>query len=378
MSELLVISADSHAEEPADLYDGLPEHLKSRAPRIENISGKDYYVVDGIGPRNPMEAPLPMNEDDKRKEFRGGEEVSGGFHQAGGADIPQRLADIEEDGVTGEVIYPNGILRVFASPSAEYQSAVAKLYNNWYADTFHKHSDRFVPSAVIQTSDVDEAVQEVKRVADMGFRSISLPVSRPALPYTEKAYGPLWQTIEDSGIPMSFHVFTASESREVDKPYEEIVDKEQRGEDLTGMVLGMAEAMSPLSMLTASAALQEHPDLKFVLVECGAGWLAWALYAMDDVFKRRHMWQLPRLEMKPSEFFRRQGYLTFGDDPIGLHNIEFTGVDCMMWGSDYPHDEGTFPHSQEVIQETFEGISEEDKRKIVGENAARLYGFPLN
>ena len=325
MSDFLVISADSHAEEPADLYDRLPGHLRARAPRIENISGKDYYVVDGIGPRNPMEAPLPLNEDDKRKEFREGKEISGGFHREGGADIPLRLADIEEDGISGEVIYPNGLLRVFASPSAEYQSAVAKLYNDWYADAFHKHSDRFVPSAVIQTSDIGEAVQEVERVADMGFRSMSLPVSRPAAPYSERAYDPLWQVIEDRGIPMSFHVFTKSESREVDQSFEEIIDKEPRGEDLSSMVLGMSEAMSPLSMLTASGALQEHPDLKFVLVECGTGWLAWALYTMDDVFKRRHMWQLPQLEMKPSEFFRRQGYLTFGDDPIGLHNIEFTG-----------------------------------------------------
>jgi predicted TIM-barrel fold metal-dependent hydrolase len=82
--------------------------------------------------------------------------------------------------------------------------------------------------------------------------------------------------------------------------------------------------------------------------------------------------------MAPSEYFRRQGYITFGDDPVGLFNRHFTGVDCLMWGSDYPHDEGTWPHSKEVIEETFKDLTAEEKRKIVGENAAALYGFPLN
>ena len=79
--------------------------------------------------------------------------------------------------------------------------------------------------------------------------------------------------------------------------------------------------------------------------------------------------------LKPSEYFRRQGAATFSDDPIALNNIGFTGADCLLWGSDYPHDEGTFPHSQSVIDRTFQGVSESDKRKIVHDNAARIYGM---
>ena len=75
------------------------------------------------------------------------------------------------------------------------------------------------------------------------------------------------------------------------------------------------------------------------------------------------------------EFFARQGGITFTDDPIALHNLPFTGADCLMWGSDYPHDEGSFPHSQEVIARTFAGLSAHERQKIVRDNAARLYGF---
>jgi predicted TIM-barrel fold metal-dependent hydrolase len=79
--------------------------------------------------------------------------------------------------------------------------------------------------------------------------------------------------------------------------------------------------------------------------------------------------------MKPSEFFRRQGAVTFSDDPVALRNLNVTGAETLMWGSDYPHDEGTFPHSREVIERIFAGVSETDKRKIVHDNAAKLYGF---
>ncbi len=87
------------------------------------------------------------------------------------------------------------------------------------------------------------------------------------------------------------------------------------------------------------------------------------------------MWVRPKLEMKPSEFFRHQGAVTFSDDPIALRLLDYTSADVLMWGSDYPHDEGTFPHSQEVIERTFAGISAEDKRKIVHDNAKRMYRF---
>ena len=145
------------------------------------------------------------------------------------------------------------------------------------------------------------------------------------------------------------------------------------------MTLGMASAMSPAARLIASGTLQRHPGPKFVLVECGIGWLAWMLQIMDEIIhKRHHMWHRPKLELLPSEFFKRQGHITFGDDPVGVRNRDLTGVDCLMWGSDYPHDEETFPHSQEVIERLFRDLPEAETRKIVGENASNLYGISLN
>ena len=376
MTEFKVISADSHVEEPDEVFDTLPPEYRDRRPKFEVIDGTTWLVVDGQAILH-VEPANPLKEEDKRKGFRReGDTIitAGNF----GTDIPKRLSDINEDGVSAEVVYPNGIFKVFASPDPGYQMAMAQLYNNYYYDLFGEHGDTFVLSAMVPTIGIEGAIDEVKRIHKQGYRSVSVPVSRPSLPYNKSNYDPLWATVEDLGIPLSFHVFTRSEPFSVDALREMGGAKSADGIELIGLVQGMAEGMNPLLLLSASGALDRCPDMKFVLVECGTGWLAWALYALDDMYERRHMWHVPKLEMRPSEYFRRQGYITFGDDPIGLHNIEFTGADCMMWGSDYPHDEGTFPHSREVIEETFKGISEEDKRKIVGGNAAKLYGFPMN
>ena len=137
----------------------------------------------------------------------------------------------------------------------------------------------------------------------------------------------------------------------------------------------MGIAMKPMCELVASGTLQRHPGLKFVLAECGIGWLAWALQTLDQMQDKRHMWINTPLELRASDYFRRQGGATFADDPAGLNNLEITGADCLLWGNDYPHDEGTFPHSREAIERTFGGIGKDDKRKMLFENAARIYGF---
>jgi predicted TIM-barrel fold metal-dependent hydrolase len=123
--------------------------------------------------------------------------------------------------------------------------------------------------------------------------------------------------------------------------------------------------------------LERYPELRVILVECGIGWLAFAMQAMDESHVkhavRRH-WSLP---LPPSEYVKRQVKLTFQEDPVGLSLRHFTGVECLMWGSDYPHHEGTWPHSRAAIEEQFSGIPDEEVRRIVCTNAADLFGFEI-
>ena len=373
MRQLNIISADSHAEEPYELFERLPPKYRERAPRVEQHEDGVYVIQEGQRPIRQDFAAANLTEEDKRKEFRAEESRASGYGRESGTDVSQRRLDLDEDGVSAEVIYPQAIFKILASPDPDYQLVFARLYNDWYAEVFGGHGDRFVVSATVPLLDIPGAIEEAERIAKLGFRSVSVPISIPSLPYNRPDYEPFWSAMEDLEIPVAFHVFTRGENQVLEDQGQE----HSYGADMIMISLGIAEGMNPLTMLTASGVLQRHPKLKFVLVECGIGWLAWYLGVLDEIYEKRHMWHHPKLDLKPSEYFKRQGYATFGDDAIGLRNRDVTGVDCLMWGSDYPHDEGTFPHSREVIARTFGDLPEAETRKIVGENAAKLYGFSM-
>ncbi|MEX2650178.1 MAG: amidohydrolase family protein [Alphaproteobacteria bacterium] len=360
----LVISADSHVQEPPEVYgERLPKHLRHRAPRVEERDGKRYLIVDGKRPRRLDVAKARENEADQEREFR--------HDPAGGRDIARRLEDQARDGVIAEVIYPNTSLFLYNSRDTEYQQAVARAYNDWAIELFGGHRDRLAPVAIVPVEDVKAAVAEVERAARLGYRAVKIPITNVRRPYNRPDYEPLWAAIEATGVVLSLHAFSNAEDTYPEDWGEEV----GRGGALAHMALSMADGQNPVALLISSGVLQRHPKLRFVVVECGAGWLAWLLYVLDEQAAKKHMWVRPTLEMPPSEFFRRQGAVTFSDDPVALNNIRFTGAEGLMWGSDYPHDEGTFPHSQEVIARTFAGVSEADRRLIVHDNAARLYGF---
>ena len=374
-----IISADSHLNEPLELYERLPKRYRERAPRIEVRDGKQFMIVEGQPPR-PLEAPNPLNEDDKNRYWReeGDDDLGRVFHRAGGADVPLRLKDQELDGVSAEVIYPHGTFNTFNSPDAQFQLALARNYNDYYHEVFGQHPDRFVVSAVLPMMDIEAATAEAVRLGKLGFRSLSIPMQMPGLPYNQPEYEPFWSAVAEMEIPLAMHIFTEGEiAQDSDDGASEQLERSAPGEDLAFEVVDMAAAMNPLCLLVASGVLERHPKLRFVLVECGIGWLAWVLQTLDQINEKRHMWIQPKLELKPSEYFRRQGAATFCDDQVGLNNRDVTGADCLLWGNDYPHDEGTFPHSRAVIDRVFKNVSAADRKKILSENAARLYKFPL-
>ena len=230
MAGYKVISADSHLNEPQEVYDRLPAEYRSRAPRIEVRDDLRYLIVEGQGPAR-IEAPNPLNEDDMRRYWRDDEEVGRVMHRAGGTNIPVRLADQETDGVSGEVIYPHGTFHTFSSRDPGFQLALARVYNDFYDEVFGKHPDRFAVSAVVPTLDIDNAVSEASRVAKKGFRSASIPISMPIQPYNDPVYEPFWQAMGDLGVPLALHIFTDGPSGE-DAPTE--VKRSLPGADLAG------------------------------------------------------------------------------------------------------------------------------------------------
>jgi predicted TIM-barrel fold metal-dependent hydrolase len=129
--------------------------------------------------------------------------------------------------------------------------------------------------------------------------------------------------------------------------------------------------------LAAGGALDRFPGLRIVAVETGAAWIAWVITQADLVYEDHKMFRTATLSMLPSELIRRQCHATFMTDPVAIHSRTITGVDCLLWGNDYPHPEGTWPHSAAAVADQFAGVPEDEVFAMVAGNAARVFGFDL-
>ncbi len=367
----LLVSADSHVSEPMDLWTRyLPEHLRAYGPRIEQRDGVQCLMVEdtvirrltAIGRPDAVESsveaadPLHAAETSEQQKT---------FWQ-GASDPDLRLKDLDKDGVWGEVIYPNlAFFCCFRIKSPELQVASARVYNDWVADRFIGSSERFAPVALVPVNDIDASVEELERAAKCGFRAVLMPAHVDGRPYNDRAYEKLWSAAEALRMPLTFHAGTGRTQ----------TPAHGDGGAIINYVVVVGAPMETVAYLCGAGILERHPALRVVMVECGSGWLAWALHAMDDAFREHQMWVRPKLKMLPSEYFRRQGAVTFQYDPVGIANLPFTGERCLMWGSDYPHPEGTWPNSRKVLERQLQGVADGTIQRIVCDNAADLYRF---
>ena len=355
----LAISADGHVTEPLDLWaTRLPAGMRERGPRLEERDGRLCFVVEERVIRKlPPRPEAPVAD-------RTGGDLSGFWP----ADDPsERLRALEQDGVWAEVVYPNvAFFCTFAIEDPQLQAAVCRVYNDWVAE-FFAGSERFVPVGLLPVRDIDASVAELERLQALGLRAALLPTHSDYRPYNDTAYEPLWETAAGLGVPLSFHAGTGRTQTPAHGP----------GAAVVNYVATVSGPMETVAYLCASGVLERHAALRVGMIECGAGWLAWTLDAMDDAYREHQAWVRPKLGELPSAYFRRQGFVTFQRDPVGIANVERTGSGCLLWGSDYPHPEGTFPDSRKILEEQFRGVAQQVTDRVVFGNAAELYAIAL-
>jgi predicted TIM-barrel fold metal-dependent hydrolase len=230
--------------------------------------------------------------------------------------------------------------------------------------------------ACIAPADLDGAIAEIQRCAALGFRGLTLP-SKPiwgppdhdALNYNLREYDPLWACICDVDLPVTFHISTGRDPRTA---------RSRGGAIINYAVHSLSQNIEPLVNVCASGVAEQFPTLRFGSIEAGIGWVAWALQAMDEAYLKHHMWVRPKLEMLPSEYFKRQGFASFQEDPVGLDLARDYGlVNNFMWANDYPHHEGSWPHSPEAIERTMGRLDDAARARILGLNAAEVFRFPI-
>jgi predicted TIM-barrel fold metal-dependent hydrolase len=364
------VSADGHVVEPADLWTKrMDKRFRDRAPRVESRPDADYYMIEGITP-----FPVGLEGVTIEEKIAGQVTTPKGRRHAetrpGAWDPQPRLVDQARDHLRAEVIYPGGFgLQFFHIHDAEYQRAAMRVYNDWLGEFCAVAPDRLLGAGLLpMRGPVEWAVEEAERLAKTkGIRSVIIP-AEVGRSYAHQDYNRLWAALQDLGLLVATHSGTGTE--------EAIFAKIER----LGMGLGVTDGkvfqpMRAMADLIWGAVPQRYPKLRFVIVEGGIGWIASLLGFMDHWWHDHHRWMEPKLDEAPSTYFKRQFWATFEDDRAGILTRELIGVDRLMWGSDYPHTEGTFPYSQEQIMKDFMGVPEGEVYQMVVDNAARLYGL---
>ena len=354
-----MVSADTHVNEPGDLWKTrIEERYRERLPgTIVGGDGAKYQKTEGFRPIRLRDIKFD-GEDSER-------------HMAGHTP-EQRLSDHLRDGIDYEVMFPNKGLTIWATPDAEFSQAMCRVYNDWAFEEYGAYRDHMVPMACIAAGDIEGSIAEIQRVAKLGFRGLALPC-KPVWGahdhehpnYNLPEFDPLWAAIQDADLPATFHVSTGRDPR---------ASRGNGGAVINYTVHSLAPTMEPIANLCGSGVLDRFPRLRFATIEAGIGWVAWTLAAMDESYKKHHMFVRPKLELLPSEYFKRQGFASFQEDPPGLALArEFGLVDNFLWANDYPHHEGTWPHSAHAIERTMGHLNDGERARILGLNAARLF-----
>ena len=365
------VSADGHVVEPADLWTTrMDRQFRDRAPRVESRPEADYYIIDGL-------SPFPVGLEGATMEDKiAGEITTVVGHRHGetrpGAWDPQaRLADQDMDHLKAEVIYPGLFgLQFWTAPDVVYQRACWRVYNDWLSEFCAAAPERLIGAGFLpMKGPMEWAIEEAQRIARKpGLRSISIPAEVADRSYRHAEFDLLWEVLQDIGLPVSIHSGTST-----GEPFATKFERLGMGMGVVNTKISLP--MHALADLIWGAVPCRYPKLRFVIVEGGIGWIAALLRLMDHWWADHHRWMEPRLDEAPSTYFKRQFWATFEDDRAGILTRELLGTDRLMWGSDYPHTEGTFPRSQQQITQDFAGVPESEVHQMVVSNAAGLYGI---
>jgi predicted TIM-barrel fold metal-dependent hydrolase len=358
-----VISADSHVVEPANAYvDYVDRAWRERAPRMVEDEEGARYLMEGLAPVRIDVAASAGIHPEKRGEKRPYAEV-----HRGAWDPVARLAQQRQDGVAAEVIYPTIGMFLYAHPDVDFKAACFAGYNRWIAEFCAVAPDRTFGCAPIALKSPAEGIAELRAAKALGLRSVMLPNMPGEADYDSPIYDKFWEEAVTLGLPLAFHTLAAGG-----------LEKKVRGSNLNKIYTTIQAVQELLGLFVLTGIFERHPDLRIVCVEGDAGWLPHYAQRMDR-FYREHIYfnSTGRLARMPSEYIFENIYMTFQDDVIAFQYIESMNADRLMWANDFPHPDASWPHSQELLARQTIFVTDDQRRKIICDNAAALYGIDV-
>ena len=372
MADYRVISSDSHIFEPEDLWTSrIESRYKDRCPQVKPYRHGQIWVCDntpgqtigaGTNAGKRFEDPSDLKSIDFFENVR-----PGGY-------IPdEHIKDMDMDGVDVGIVYPTVGLRLYGTvPNSELLDAVVRTYNDFAAEFCGAYPRRLGGIAMINIDDVQVGVKELERSKTLGLVGAMITVYPPeGRTYDSPEYETLWAAAQDLEIPLSLHAATnRGGSGESFQSVEKIRLAHMCNMDL-------AVRMSLADMIY-SGVFERYPKLQVGAVEHELSWAPHFLDRLDYNYNQRPLGVTGyryKEDMLPSDYFRRNVFLGFQEDSLGIRDRDIIGIDLLQWGSDYPHGESTFPRSREILEEILAPCTEQEKAKIAGGNAARVYGM---
>jgi predicted TIM-barrel fold metal-dependent hydrolase len=358
------ISADSHVVEPPDLWlKRIDRRFLERAPRLVREGDSDFVLFEGTTRCGLGTLAAAGRKPEELGEGGRWEDVRRGAH-----DPFARLAEMDRDGVEAEILYPSVALLLFELADLDLQHACFQAANDWLANYCQSAPRRLFGIGLVPAGPIERSVAELRRCARLGLRGAVIGLD-PETGYDRPLHDPLWAAAAELRLPLSLHV--GGSRRGLARTAHPLVD----------LSLAYVPVMYALGLLIFSGVFDRHPELKLVSAESDAGWAESMLARMDFRYARdragtraAHGTDSGRA---PSQQFREHVYCTFVRDRPALRNREQIGLDNLLWGSGYPHQDSTWPESGRVLQEQFAGVPLEHQRRIARANAIALYGLPL-
>ncbi|HEY7067765.1 MAG TPA: amidohydrolase family protein [Chloroflexota bacterium] len=373
MTTDVLISADSHVLEPADLWaTRLPVAYRERAPRVFYDEARDSWMF-GCAEVPPQAIAASFVAGVAPDDLPAANQAGYAAARPGGWDPKARLADMALDGVSAEVLYPSLGLFMYWIEDPGFQAACFGAFNDWLIEYRSAYPDRLLGVPMIALWDAEAAAAELRRchAADLrGALIWELPPASHA--FTNPRNDPFWAAAAELQMPVSLHALT-----DWGCTRRAIVDGLhglERHRASTGQIW---EIQTALFDVIFSGVLERFPTLQVVSVENEYGWLAAFLKRMDRTFDRFRRDEPISLSMRPSEYYQRQIWATFFNDPVGPVTLPFLGDDHLMWSSDYPHQNSTWPNSRAIIERDLADLPAEQRQKLVRDNVARLYGMQV-
>lgn len=355
-----IIDIDGHVREADDLWERyLDAPFRVRAPKIQRVpNGQMLFLLEGDRyHRKPDESPFHVKRDGSQANPK--RELA--------MDPQARLKDMDLEGIECAMLFPSAALYLPSVEEEAYAAALCRAYNNWLFDYRRADPRRLLAVAVIPMQEIQAAVAETRRaVLELGAKGIFVrpnPVKGRMLddPY----YDPLYRTLQELRVPLMVHEGSGAYLPTAG------VDRFPGQWFFTHTISHPFEQMLASLSLIGNGALERFPELKVVFLESGAGWLPYWLWRMDEHYELLPF-QAPWLKMKPSDYFRRQCYVSceVDEDHLGA-TVQALGADHVLFASDYPHWDATFPGAPKALLDRPD-LGSEDKRKIIGENALRI------